>query len=140
MNQKRATQGRMLFYLRDSGGEHEMTPPQYVCQAQAKAKELGLKFDGTPEAIERMRLSQTPVEGDLYFDYIVQGHLKSRTALDALIERVSADKTVSHIYTPQRDRFSRPHDTNDAVQQENVFRRAGVTLIFRDKRPSVSQR
>ena len=133
MSQKRATQGRMLFYLRDSGGEHEMTPSQYVRQAQARAKELKLKFDGTPEAIERMRLSQTPVEGDLYFDYIVKGHLKSRPALDALIERVSADKTVSHVYTTRRDRFSRPHDTNDAVQQENVFRRAGVTLIFRDK-------
>ena len=39
---KRKQSGRALFYTRDSGGRHEMTPGQYVCWAQRKATELGL--------------------------------------------------------------------------------------------------
>ena len=47
---KRPKKGRGLFYTRDSGGKHEMTPSEYVAWGQQEAKKLGLNFDGAPDA------------------------------------------------------------------------------------------
>jgi hypothetical protein len=43
---KRTSKGRALFYSRDSGGQHEMTPGAYVGWAQATATQHGVAFGG----------------------------------------------------------------------------------------------
>jgi hypothetical protein len=79
---KRPEQGRALFYTRDSGGKHEMTPGEYVAWAQRKAQELGLSFHGTPETITSMMRSGRASEGDIFLDFNVQGNILSRKGLD----------------------------------------------------------
>ena len=54
MSKQRCSKGRALFYTRDSGGEHDQTPAQYVGWAQRKARDLGLAFSGTSETINNM--------------------------------------------------------------------------------------
>jgi hypothetical protein len=64
----RSQKGRGLFYTRDSGGKHEMTPGQYVAWAQRRTAELGARFDGTPEAIMEMIRTGRHRQGDLFLD------------------------------------------------------------------------
>lgn len=76
----RSEKGRALFYTRDSGGRHEMTPAEYLGWAQRKAVELGLSFDGTPQAIGEMIRTGQARRGDIFLDYGVAGHLLSGKA------------------------------------------------------------
>lgn len=132
MNQKpqRSDRGRAVFLLRDSGGEHEMTPGKYVEWAQRVSKSLGLKFSGTAKEIKRMMRERVPVSGELFLDYCVKGDLLSRPALDACRDEIRRDLNVSHLLIPRRDRFSRPDDASDAVRMEKELRLLGITLVF----------
>src|SRR5579864_6244413 len=129
---KRATNGRALFYTRDSGGQHETTPGEYVLWAQRKSAELEVSFNGTPQQIHDMIQGGLAHEGDLYVDFGVKGNQLSRAGLDALIKRVLTDHDVTHVFVPRRDRLARPDDANDAVQLENLLRKSGITLVFMD--------
>ena len=133
MSGQRSSKGRALFYTRDSGGEHDRTPAEYVGWAQRQARELGLAFSGTAEAINEMMKGGIPESGDLFFDFCVQGHLLSRPALDALKAEVIRDRAVSHILSPRRDRLARPDNPVDGINLENELRRMGVWLIYFDK-------
>ncbi len=130
---KRKATGRALFYTRDSGGQHEMTPTQYVDWASRKAQELELCFSGTPQRIEAMIRDECAVSGDLFLDYGVKGNTFSRPGLDALIREAHADLNVSHVLIPRRDRLARPDDPFDGVILENKLRGAGITLVFMDR-------
>lgn len=130
---KREAKGRALFYTRDSGGRHEMTPGEYVVWAGKTAAQLGLSFDGTPERIEQMIAGDRAVQGDLFQDYGVSGNLLSRPGLDAMVKEALADQAVTHILIPRRDRVARPDDPMDAVKLENLLRKAGLTLVFMDR-------
>ena len=65
---KRSERGRALFHTRDSGGKHETTPGEYVDWARRRAKELGVRFSGTPEQIESMIAKDVSVDGDIFLD------------------------------------------------------------------------
>lgn len=130
---KRNEPGRAIFYSRDSGGHSEMTPAKYVQFAQAKAKEFGISFDGDVRTIEQMMKDGTPNVGDVYLDYGVQGHKKSRPALDRLKERVTSDSSVTHLIVPRRDRLFRPNDPLDGLLLEAEFSRVGITIVYQDK-------
>lgn len=52
---KRSKQGRGLFYTRDSGGKHEMTPGRYVEWAASEAMRLGVEFSGNAATIRQRR-------------------------------------------------------------------------------------
>ena len=123
----------MLFYTRDSGGKHETTPGEYVRTALDRATKEGLTFGGTPELIEGMIRNGASNCGDLYLDYDVKGNLLSRPGLDALLQRVAADPTISHVWIPRRDRLARPDHPLDGAQLELKIRMLGVTLIFLDR-------
>jgi len=128
---QRSGKGRALFYTRDSGGKHEETPAEYVGWVQRTARELGLRFSGTAEAIDEMMRSGCAVSGDLFFDLCVQGHLLSRPALDALKAEIVRDQDVSHVFIPRRDRLARPDNALDGVALENELRSLGITLVYR---------
>src|SRR5438045_2962036 len=107
---KRSAAGRGLFYTRDSGGEHETTPGEYVRWGQRRAKELGVTFSGTPEQIEAMIREGRSQDGDLFLDYGVKGNLLQRPGLDALFRVALSDNSVTHAFIPHRQRFARPDD------------------------------
>ncbi len=130
---KRSEKGRALFYTRDSGGKHETTPSEYVRWAQRRAEELGLRFEGTPEAIEAMIWDGRSARGDLFLDFGVQGNILSRPGLDALIKTALNDVNVSHVMIPRRNRLARPQDPIDGIALENSLRNQGMTLVFMDK-------
>ena len=130
---KRPERGRALFYTRDSGGKHEMTPGQYVRWAQRRAVELGLTFDGQESVILALIGSGAPFDGDIYLDFDVCGNLMSRPGLDALRTRVAADHSISHVLIPRRDRLARPDDPIEGVLLETSLRKCGVTVVFMDK-------
>lgn len=129
----RPVQGRALFYTRDSGGKHEMTPSQYVTWACRESQKLGLSFRGTPDMIEAMIRNGEFAHGDIFLDFDVQGHEFERDGLDALFAEAERDLTVSHVLIPRRDRFARPKNPTDAIQLEIKLRSAGVTMMFMDR-------
>lgn len=122
--------GIALFYTRDSGGYHEMTPSQYLSWACRTANERGLLFDGTPNSIDEMIREDRYVQGDVFLDYGVKGNTFDRKGLQALRDRVKRDSQVSHLLIPRRDRLARPDDAIDAMAVENEIRRDGVTILF----------
>jgi len=125
--------GRALFYTRDSGGEHETTPGEYVGWAIRRAREFGVSFDGTADQISAMIGEGRFASGDLFIDYGVKGNVLSRKGLDALFKVALHDTSVTHVFIPRRDRLARPDDPMDAVQMENLLRRSGITLVFMDR-------
>ncbi len=130
---KRPPTGRGLFYTRDSGGEHETTPGEYVRWGQRTAARLGVTFTGTPEQIETMIHEGRSQDGDLFLDYGVKGSQLQRPGLDALFRVALTDPGVTHVFIPRRDRFARPDDPLDAMKMEARLREAGLTLVFMDK-------
>jgi hypothetical protein len=130
---QRPEHGRALFYTRDSGGKHEMTPGQYVNWAIGRSKQQQLSFDGTTDGIATMIRDGLVRHGDLFLDYDVCGNLLSRPGLDALIAEVDRDKNVSHVLIPRRDRLARPDDPLDGVQLELDLRRRGVYIEYMDR-------
>ncbi|MBI1347094.1 hypothetical protein GC163_12490 [bacterium] len=133
-SQSRPTSGgRGCFYMRDSGGRHEQSPASYVEWAASRARELGVRFSGTPEAMHQMMAGGEPQRGDLYFDNAVCGNRLSRPALDALRHVIQHDQDITHLFIFRRDRLARPDDAADGVRMEAEFRSSGVTLVFHDK-------
>lgn len=130
---QRPSPGRGLFYTRDSGGEHETTPGEYVRWAQRQATALGVRFTGTPEQIEVMIHQGRAQQGDLFLDYGIKGNQLQRPGLDALFRLARTDLDISHVFIPRRDRFARPDDPLDAMKMEASLREAGLTLVFMDK-------
>ena len=130
---KRPTVGRGLFYTRDSGGEHETTPGEYVRWAQRTATRLGVTLACTPEQIESMIRQGRSQDGDLFLDYGIKGNQLQRPGLDALFRVALTDTGVSHVFIPRRDRFARPDDPLDAMKMEARLREAGLTVAFMDK-------
>jgi hypothetical protein len=125
--------GRGLFYSRDSGGKHEMTPGQYVEWACRTSAQYGVSFTGSSEQIAAMIQQGRSQDEDLFFDYCVKGNELSRAGLDAFMRTALQDHSVSHLFIPRRDRFARPNDPLDGVKLENVLRLGGLTLVFIDK-------
>ena len=125
------TGGRSLFYTRDSGGEHETTPAEYIRWAQRTAADHGVQFTGTPDQIDRMIRDGVPNDGDVFVDFGVKGNRLTRPGLDAL-RRATTDRTVTHVFIPRRDRLARPDDPLDGLRIEGELRQAGITLVFMD--------
>jgi len=128
----RPAAGRGLFYNRDSGGKHEMSPGQYLIQAQTKAKELGVRLSGSVTQFQDMIKDGRSSNGDIFFDYCVRGNVLTRPGLSALMEEVEADCSVSHVFVHHRDRLARPDYPHEGVALENKIRTAGVTLVVGD--------
>lgn len=122
--------GRGLFYTRDSGGKHETTPGEYVLWAARAATQLGVRFSGTPAQIERMIRDDVSADGDVFLDYVVKGNILSRQGLDALYTMVAADRGVSHVFIPRRDRLARLNNVDESMALERRFIDAGVTVVF----------
>lgn len=129
----RPKSGRALFYTRDSGGRHEMTPSQYLEWSCRTAKKHSLTFDGNPDSIERMIRENRHQQGDVYLDYGVKGNTFDRKGLQALQDRIKGDHRARHVLIPRRDRLARPDDAIDAMVIERDMRRDGVTLVFMDQ-------
>ena len=129
---KRSNKGRGVFYTRDSGGEHETTPGEYVQWGQRRANELGVSFAPTPEQIEAMIHNGQSHDGDLFLDYGVKGNVLQRAGLNALFTAIQKDPGISHVFIPMRPRFARPNDPIDAMKLEDRMREAGITLVFMD--------
>jgi hypothetical protein len=137
---KREQTGRAVFYSRDSGGEHETTPGEYVRWGQRQATALGVSFGGTPEQIEAMIRDGRSQDGDLFLDYGVKGNQLQRPGLDALFRVALTDPGVTHILIQRRDRLARPDDPLDAMKMETTLREAGLALVFMNNHLPPSQR
>lgn len=127
---KRAKLGRGVFYTRDSGGRAETTPGQYVEWAQRQAKDRGVRFLGTPDQISAMIVGGEYSRGDLFLDYEVAGDELKRPGLEALLNAIASDKTITHVFIPRQDRLARPAMAIEGVSLENSLRQQGITLVF----------
>lgn len=125
--------GVLVFYSRDSSGRTEQSPAEYVEHALRIAQKDGLRFNGSPQVIDKMISAGQSVSGDIYFDREVQGHIMTRPALDALLRRIEDDLTVGDLFIPRRDRLSRPDNPLEAMEFEIAIRRRGVRIHFQDK-------
>ncbi|MFT3883278.1 MAG: recombinase family protein [Gemmatales bacterium] len=130
---QRPEAGIGLFYHRDSMGRSERSPSQYVIWTIKKAHELGVQFDGTPELIDQMiRMSKYHEKG-IYLDYGVRGKNLDRSALNALVQEITRNTQVSHLFIPRRDRLSRPEDPLTAVGFETKIRRLGISIVYQNR-------
>ena len=101
MANSRKTNGIGVFYHRDSGGEHQNTPRQYVKWAAREAAKLGVEFEGTPSDIELLIENGASYDKYIYLDYKIEGDRQSRPALDALIYRLENEiGEVTHLFIP----------------------------------------
>jgi hypothetical protein len=98
-----------------------------------EAAKLGLLFSADDTAVRKMVEDRRSVEGHIHLDYGVPGNLMSRLGLDALLERLTNDQEVSHLFVPRRDRLARPDDPLVAVDMEFKIRCQGVTIITLEK-------
>jgi hypothetical protein len=130
---KRPEAGRALFYTRDSEGRGECAPPQEVEWAIGRAKQLGLLFHGTADAMRTMMRSGQFALGDLFIDYGISGNVMDRPGLAAMRRAAMADPGVSHLLVPRRDRLFRPDDPIEALLLEGEFRKAGLSIVIRDQ-------
>ncbi len=130
MKIERSSQGRGVFYHRDSGGKHDQSLPAYVEWAVREANQYQVEFDGTSQRIIEMVKSGDFVSGDLFLDYGVAGNLLSRPALDRLLRTIESDLRISHLFMARRDRLSRPDDTREAIVLERQFRQLGVRIVY----------
>jgi hypothetical protein len=128
----RPAQGRGLFYTRDSGGKHEMTPGQYVEWAAREAHRLGVSFNGNAATIQSMMRDGSSQRDDVFLDFGVKGNQLSRPGLDRLLAEALGNPEVSHVFIPRRDRLARPDNPVDGILLELQFRMAGITLVFMD--------
>ena len=129
---QRPTKGRAIFYHRDSEGKSEFAPPQNVVWAQEVARKQGLLFSGTPRIIETMMSDGSHHVGDLFLDYGVSGNLLNRPGLDAMLETIGSDKSISHVIVKRRDRLARPDYPTEGLMLEFQIRMSGVTLVLED--------
>src|SRR5205809_728163 len=118
----RPAKGRTLFYHRDSEGHSELAPGQYVIWTAREARERGLSFTGTPDAIGQMIRRHEWHRGDLFLDYGISGNELERPGLKALRREVARDRNVSHIFIHHRARLARPDDPLDGWKLEMEFR------------------
>lgn len=134
MNTKEQKKKIGLFYHRDSGGEHQQTPPQYVKWGIKTAKELGVEFKAKPDDIKKLMTSGKPFDSNIFFDYKVEGDAISRPALNALFEKLqNSNGEFSHVFICDPDRLCRPDDPLDGIALENKIRRFGVAIVYKNK-------
>ena len=126
----RPAAGTGVLYHRDSEGRADCAPAQYVAWAAARAADLGVAFAGTPDQMAAMVRRRASADHPLYLDYGVSGNQLSRPGLDALTRAAAADRSISHVFVPRRDRLARPGHPLDGVQLELQLRQAGLTLVF----------
>ena len=132
MINQRPERGHALFLSRDSSGQHEMALMQYVGWAQRETIKLGLSFSGTPEQIAKMIKAGCHAQGDLFLDYGVSGNKLSRPGLNAFLEAIRLDRTISHVFIPRPDRLARPNEPDDGVKLEKRIRHLGVTIVYQN--------
>lgn len=130
---RRKESGVAVFYTRDSGGKHEMTPSEYIEWGRKEATKRGLSFCGKPATIQRMIDNGEAELDGIYLDYDVKGNTLSRRGLDALKARVENDFDVTHVFIPRRDRLARPDHPVDGMELERFFQSQGITLVFMDR-------
>jgi hypothetical protein len=124
----------MLFYTRDSGGGHEVTPSQYVEHAIKEAQKRGLKFTGTAAQLMKMIQNKLPARGDLFQDQNISGNRLNRPGLDAMFQAIALDTSISHVFIPRPDRLARPDHAVDGLNLEHKLRQElGVSIIFIDR-------
>jgi len=125
-----AAGGRAIFYTRDSTGDSELATVKYVEWAAARARSLGLTFDGTPRIALEMTASRRPVSGDLYIDFGISGDETSRPALDRATARAFGDPGVSHFLCPSRERLGRFQDLTHGMALEKTLQQSGLTVEY----------
>jgi hypothetical protein len=127
---KRPAAGRGVFYHRDSGGEHETTPPEYVAWAARRLGELGVTFIGTGTQIRSMMKQDNHHDGDIFLDYIVKGNKLQRRGLDALIAEAQHDPSLTHVAIHRADRLARPDEIMEGIELEVLLRQQlGLTVV-----------
>ena len=121
-----------LFYHRDSEGQSELVPPQYVRWARTEAARLGVTLRGKPDDISRMVKFRMSELNDLYLDYGISGNVENRLAFDAFRRRALTKANITHLFVMHRDRVSRPSNPFDGIAIEMGIRKAGLTIVYHD--------
>jgi len=134
LTRKRPPAGRGVFYHRDSGGEHENTPGQYVAWAARRSIELQVRFTGTADQIHQMIRNDGYADGDVFLDYIVKGNQLQRRGLDALIAEARRDSNLTHVFIPRADRLARPDEIMEGIKLEATLRQElGLTIVYMNR-------
>lgn len=126
--------GRGICYGRRSTDQQESSLESQVDWAIRASAADGVLFDVTRSMLATAKATGQSTLGDLYIDDSVTGSSSQRAGWSSCFERAIADPTVSHLYVNHRDRIARPDDPAKAASLEYTLLKAGVTIVFRDRK------
>lgn len=119
-----------IFYLRVSTDRQTDGAAAQLEMLRGAAATLGVAFPVTQEQLHIAIAARKNQIGTLYLDFGISGYFDStRPGYQQFLKRALTDVTVSHVFTPARDRIARPEDAAEFASREHRIRAAGKTLV-----------
>jgi DNA invertase Pin-like site-specific DNA recombinase len=125
--------GKGKSYLRRSTSRQELGIRNQLEWAIAEAIKLGVSLDARLEDIDYMEGHALRQLKDIFLDDGVTGADLEREAFTLFRKSVLADRSVSHVFIYQADRFARPEQAVAGMQLEIELLLAGVTVVFHNR-------
>lgn len=130
----RTTEAKAIFYLRVSTDRQADGAAAQLELLRASAQSAGFELPVTQETLgEAITLRQNEI-GPLYLDFGISGYFDStRPGYQKFLHRALNDASITHVFTPARDRIARPEDAAEFASREHRIRAAGKTLVVGTK-------
>jgi len=125
---------KAIFYLRVSTDRQMDGAAAQLEMLRAAALTLGIHFPVTNSELCAAIAGRQNESEPLYLDFGISGYFDStRPGYQKFLKRALTDKSVTHVFTPARDRIARPEDAAEFASRENRIRAAGKTLVVGTK-------
>gem|GEM_PF-550114 len=124
--------GEARCYLRRSSAKQESSLEMQLEYVIAAARQHGLRLRATPADLAHMQAKRLTEYKDIFLDDAVSGTRTKRPAFDAMIAKMKAEPTISHLFVHKRDRLGRPRSPLSMMIVEEGLKSAGVTIVTSD--------
>ncbi len=127
------TKRKGLVYLRRSTDKQETGIHEQLRWAIAEAQRHEVQLDAAPEDLEYMLVRELAQYKGIYLDDGISGSKLDRPGCVAFRQVAMGDSAVSHVFVHLSDRFARPEQAHQAMQQEIELLLAGITVVFSNR-------
>ncbi len=116
-------------YLRRSSAKQESSLEMQLEYVLAAARQHGVRLRASPADLAHMQAKRLTEYKDIFLDDAVSGTRTKRPAFDAMITKLKAEPTISHLFVHKRDRLGRPRSPLSMMMVEEDLKSAGVTIV-----------
>lgn len=129
-----ATESKAIFYLRVSTDRQADGAAAQLELLRAAARNVGMDLQISQDALTSAIAFRKTEVGSLYLDFGISGYFDStRPGYQKFLKRALSDASITHVFTPARDRIARPEDAAEFASREHRIRAAGKTLVVGTK-------